>query len=218
MDRWPTVDAYVDDGNQRIQKLSPNGTILQSHWGGFGRSDGPLSPPSGIAVDSHDNVYVGDVTNHRIQKLSPDGTPLVSWGSHGTDAGQFDSPRVKAVDRSGNIYVVDNTKRLQKLSPFGETLAVWEDIGYGVSGVAVDGSGNVYLVDYWRNTIQKLSPDGTPHQVSWGGGGSGDGQFNHPYGVAVDSSGNVYVTDNEYDRVLKFSQKGTLTVEGVSTK
>src|SRR3954454_2834893 len=43
---------------------------------------------------------------------------------------------------------------------------------------------------------------------SFGGPGSGDGQFNHPQGVAVDSSSRIYVVDAGNARVERFSPAG----------
>ena len=44
--------------------------------------------------------------------------------------------------------------------------------------------------------------------ASWGGGGSGDGQFAGPCGVAVDAGGSVYVTDRGNNRIQKFTGSG----------
>ena len=42
----------------------------------------------------------------------------------------------------------------------------------------------------------------------FGVGGSGNGQFNHPWGVAVDKGGNVWVSDYYQNRVEKFDSSG----------
>ena len=44
--------------------------------------------------------------------------------------------------------------------------------------------------------------------TTWGGFGSGEGQFDTPYGIAVDGSGSVYVSGNNH-RVQKFDANGT---------
>jgi DNA-binding beta-propeller fold protein YncE len=43
---------------------------------------------------------------------------------------------------------------------------------------------------------------------SFGGAGTGTGQFNRPMGAATDANGNVYVVDRENHRVSKFNAKG----------
>lgn len=47
------------------------------------------------------------------------------------------------------------------------------------------------------------------HRLSWGGPGSGDGQFNYPLGIAADGAGNVYVVDAGNNRIQKFASDGT---------
>lgn len=44
---------------------------------------------------------------------------------------------------------------------------------------------------------------------SWGGTGSGNGQFDFPIGIAVGASGYVYVVDDRNFRIQKFSADGT---------
>ena len=54
--------------------------------------------------------------------------------------------------------------------------------------------------------------------ATWGGNGTGPGQFSFPFGIALDASGNVYITDSGNDRVQKFSSTGTfLTQWGTGT-
>ena len=76
-------------------------------WGSYGTGNGQFISPSGIAVDSSNNVYVVDAGNNRIQKFTSNGTFITTWGSYGTGNGQFISPSGIAVDSSNNVYVVD---------------------------------------------------------------------------------------------------------------
>ena len=75
------VDAqgyiYVaDTGNNRIQKLAPDGKFVQQ-WGAVdsvarptaGNGAGQFSSPYGLAIDAKGNLYVADSENDRIQKL-----------------------------------------------------------------------------------------------------------------------------------------------------
>jgi tripartite motif-containing protein 71 len=62
---------YVSDFyNNRIKKFNSNGAFI-TKWGSKGTADGQFEYPSGVAVDSSENVYVADTGNHRIQVFSP---------------------------------------------------------------------------------------------------------------------------------------------------
>jgi len=69
----------VDRGAHRMLKFSASGTFLSS-WGSFGTGSGQFHYPTGVTVDSADNVYVSDTFN-RIQKFSYN-TPVepTTWG------------------------------------------------------------------------------------------------------------------------------------------
>ena len=77
----------------------------------------------------------------------------------------------------------------------------------GPSGIAIDADDTVYVADQHNHRIHRFSTDGR-HVDSWGGPGSGQGEFNMPWGLAVDGQGSVYVADWRNDRVQKFSSDG----------
>src|SRR6266516_2167542 len=74
-----------------------------------------LWAPSGVAVDTNGNVYVGDQFNYTIRKVTPAGevTTLAGLtGSYGSadgtgSAARFNQPFHVAVDTAGNVYVAD---------------------------------------------------------------------------------------------------------------
>ena len=68
-----------DTGNHRIRKVDADTQIIAKLIGGIGppgyngdgnASNTTLAFPSGIALDSADNLYIADSGNHRIRKLS----------------------------------------------------------------------------------------------------------------------------------------------------
>src|SRR5438876_4940528 len=101
--------------------------------GGFTNADGTgdaerLLAPSGVAVDSNGNVYVGDQFNYTIRKVTPAGevTTLAGvTGSYGSAEGagsdaRFTSPWGVAVDSAGNVYVADvGNNTIRKVTPEG---------------------------------------------------------------------------------------------------
>jgi WD40 repeat protein len=187
-------NVYVADTfNHTIRKIAPAGvvTTLAGSAGKNGSADGTGSgarffQPSGVAVDSADNVYVADAENYTIRKITPAGVVTTLAGGAGPDyrdgtggAARLGFPVSVAVDSAGNVYVasVRGYSMIRKITPAG-----------GVTTLA-----------------------GMAWQVGIGSGtGSADGigraaRFNDPYGVAVDSGGNLYVADTENHRITKGS-------------
>ncbi len=180
-----------------------------------------FASPKGAAVDGAGNVYVADSGNGRIQILSPGGALITVWGTNGAGDGQFSDPRGVAVDVSGNVYVADTgNNRIQKFDKNGVYITKWGSAGSGngqfqtPSSLSVDGSGNIFVAEAGgggfplNNRIQKFTADGV-FITTWGGRGTGNGQFKSPYGVAVDKAGeNVYVMDTGNNRIQKFDGSG----------
>jgi DNA-binding beta-propeller fold protein YncE len=190
-----------------------NPPIILFQWGSQGSGNGQFSYPSGIAVDSSNNVYVADSDNNRIQKFDSSGNFLTQWGSPGSGNGQFSYPTGIAIDSSNNVYVSDGYSRVQKFDSSGNYLTQWGSYGsgngqfYSSRGIAVDSSNNVYVADAGNNRIQKFDGNGN-YLTQWGSNGSTNGQFNTPIGIAVDNSNNVYVADYYNNRVEKFDGNG----------
>ncbi len=66
------------------------------------------------------------------------------------------------------------------------------------------------MADYGRDRVVKLAPDGRL-LLSWGGRGSGPGEFVGPKGVAIDpSSGRLYVADTGNARVQRLAPDGSV--------
>ena len=72
---YPYDLAVLDDGgvlvceygNQRIQRLSAEGTFVAT-WGAPGFAVGQLYQPWGLVVDSRNRMHVLDSNNHRVQR------------------------------------------------------------------------------------------------------------------------------------------------------
>jgi len=183
-------------------------------WGTTGSGNGQFDLPTGIAVASNGNVYVGENNNHRIQVFDANGNFLSIFNN--TDVGQ---PQGMAFDSSGNLWVVDSlTDSIKKLSSSGTLLATYGSSGSGngqfdtPSDLALDSAGNVYVADYGNARIEKFDSSGT-YVTQWGSSGTANGQFTNPIGIAVDSASNVYVSEDGNCRVQKFTSDGTFVTK-----
>ncbi len=77
-----------------------------------------------------------------------------------------------------------------------------------VTDVAWDKAGNTFISDgYINSRIAKVDKDGN-WLKSWGGPGSGPGQFDTPHSLAIDAAGSVYVADRGNRRIQVFDGEG----------
>lgn len=242
-------NLYVADTyNHTIRKVTAAGvvTTLAGNPGVSGSDDGIgaaalFSYPSGVAVDSTGNVYVGDYSNSTIRKVTAAGVVTTLAGLAGasgsTDAtgtaARFETPSGLALDSAGNVFVADtNSHTIRKVTPAGvvTTLAGRAGSDGSTDGtgdaalfrspayVAVDASGNVFVADTYNHTIRKVTPAGVVTTIagSPGQSGSADGigaaaRFSHPKGVAVDHRGNVLVADYDFHLLRRITPGGVVT-------
>ncbi|MEN6342840.1 MAG: 6-bladed beta-propeller, partial [Methanospirillum sp.] len=208
-----TGNVYVaDTGHGWLKKFASDGTFLLK-WVPFNPGD----KPNGVSVDTAGRVYVTTEDNDLWR--------FTSTGESDTTFKYIDVPAVfdrgpsfvydVASDNAGNFYLLHN-------SPAGDVSWVgqYSSTGYLITewgrtqpyDIAADGPGNVYVMDSVHTEIVKFSSTGT-RLASWGGEGSGVGQFKGPQGIAVDRAGNVYVADAGNHRVQKFTADGNFTLQ-----
>ena len=69
-------NSYVaDEGNHKIRKVTPDGTVTTYAGGMNGNEDGSVdlaqfNYPYALSVDAQGNLYVADTANHRIRKIT----------------------------------------------------------------------------------------------------------------------------------------------------
>ncbi len=196
-------NVYIADTlNHRIRKVTAaDGKIATLAGMGIegNRGDGEaatqaeLSFPTGVAVDSQGNVYVGDTGNHRVRKIN------VSDGKISTIAGNGE------VGFSGDGGPAAQAKLFAPV------------------GVAVDVQNNVYFVDQGNQRIRRVSSDGTITTFAGTGATTYNGDdrlantanINEPRLIALDAAGDLYVADQGNHRIRKIA-RGTNLITTVA--
>lgn len=186
----------VDNGNERIRKISPTGMVTTlAGSGARGSADGirgtaSFDGPWGITIDSSGNLYVSDQGNYKIRKITPDGvvTTLAGSGEKGKTNGKaitasFNHPDGLTVDAAGNVYVVDEENyMIRKITPNGfvttfagnSNIGSADGIGINASfnvptGVALDAAGNLYIADQGNFKIRKITPQAVVTTIAGSG-------------------------------------------------
>ena len=190
-----------------------------------------LNNPSGVAVDSAGNVYIGDYSNHRVRRVDTAGV-ITTFAGTGTgpyraadDGGAATSAQIRnpwglAVDPSGNLYIADYwNNRVRRVDAATRNIS---SVASGLSfptGVALDSAGNLYIADTSNHRVRRVDTMGAITVVagtgtqSYGGDGAAaaSAHLNTPRDVAVDSSGNLYIADTNNHRIRRVDTAGVIT-------
>ena len=206
--------VVMEGGKHCISVFSLSGKKLHS-FGSYGKSEGKLDWPSGIALDGDGNILVTDENNHRIQKFTAKGRFLASAGIKGSAPLQFMYPRGIAWNpKSKKVYVADRfNHRVQVINSdftFSSRFGM-AGSGRGKFGdpwdVACDSTGNVYVVDNGSHCIQVFTAEGRYLQT-FGGRGQEKGKLARPSGIAIDCKDMVYVSELGNHRISVFTLLG----------
>lgn len=166
----PCRDATVTrSGVYKIDAKTHKVTALAT------RADGwPFCFPDDVAVDSHGNVYMTDLTYSAIWKISPNGKKVDLWSadpllnpSSRPYSGYFAGVNDLALDKQEkNIIAVTDGDPMVLRIPIKEDGAAGKPqllpTGYSfLDGVELDAKGNIYVSEILKNDIWALSPDGS---------------------------------------------------------
>lgn len=226
----------IDKQNTKVRKISPNGVVSTLAGSSYGYADGTgsnaqFSNPTGIAIDSENNIYVADQNNHKIRKITPNGVVSTFAGSTsgftdgtGSEA-QFNRPTELTIDSQDNIYITDkNNHSIRKITSNGVvttlagngTAGTVDDTGVIAQfnnpiGLTIDPQNNIYIADSENNRIRKITPNGVVTTLAGNTQGFLDGndttaQFKYPTGLTIDSQGNIYVADRDNHKIRKITQ------------
>ena len=145
-------NLYVsDDGNDRVQMFPANSTsttngITVAGGNGHGAGANQLSYPSGIYLNSANELYVIDYGNYRVQKFpagstsATNGVTVAGGNGSGSASNQMKSGVGIAVDTSGNIFVFDEDNYRVQEYTFGSIDSVYRPVapGYYTASILVN--------------------------------------------------------------------------------
>ncbi|MEW6455718.1 MAG: NHL repeat-containing protein [Acidobacteriota bacterium] len=160
-------NIYVlDSGNNRIQKINPNGQVILS-LGRKGEGPGEFMKPSDIFIDDNDKIYVADTGNARIQILSLTGEFILSFKVRKNVSSIV-------VDKEGNIFASvtkPDTALIYKYTQTGELLTSFGQIkkyenfllqnALNKNVITIDSEQYIYVTYFYRNLVQKYDTQGT---------------------------------------------------------
>ena len=215
----PALSAYVVDptdvvedsqGNiyisaideEYILKLDTTGNVSAvagtgyDGWGGIG---GPattaiLGGPAGLALDTHNNLFIADSVGQHIWEVNATtgiltnvagiGSPSKPLGGYGGDGGpatkaQLNSPQGVAIF-NGEVAIADSANNVVRLVTLGGMISTYAG-RYGLP-----------------------CPD--PTLPCGDGGPANQANLNYPVGVAFDALGNLYIADALDNRIRMVAQ------------
>ncbi len=152
--------VWTVEEHGRVEEFTPEGVSITT-FGSQGSGEGQLQEAYGIAIDSHNNVWIADTGNNRIDEFKPNGTFVRMFGKEGTGNGEFKKPSGLAFGPEGDLWVLDTgNNRLQRLTTEGGYLSQTGKEGSGngefsePKGIATESSGAVIVADTRNSRIQ----------------------------------------------------------------
>jgi len=165
----------------------------------------PLNQPTGIVLDSSENVFVTNYGSANLVKAIIDpNTGLAS--SSAVFATGFNRPEGLAIDKNDTMYIANSgANTVSRITAGGTVTASW---GTGLSlprGLTIDGIDGKFLwvTNRGGNTVSKidLNTGGAP-VISYSG-------FNSPSGIAFSQEECVYyVTNNSANTISRLYPSG----------
>src|SRR4029453_9592338 len=156
--------------------------------GSFIRSFGDklFTRSHGLRIDRDGNLWATDVGGHVVVKMTRDGQPLLTIGTRG-EAGEWN-------EATGS----------HKLNQPNDVVIAGNGDVFVAQGHTPGAEGDA--------RVRKFDKNGK-FIKSWGGKGSGPGQFQVAHGIAIDAKGLVWVADRENQRIQLFDQDGKFVRE-----
>jgi len=192
-----------------------------------------LTKPSGLFIDSSDNLYVVEDAGYRLLRYNSSGTNTLSLGiasfcNESNNPTGFCTPRDIAVDGSGNIWLATGNRvvKYDSSGVYQTQLPAPDSSGRWSSGKDTTHFRVTFGVAYDKNNDRLFVSDRNNHRVQVytiiGGDpvysatigvtdqpGGDNAHFRQPNRIAVDSLGRLYVVDYYNYRVQRCSLSGS---------
>ena len=176
----PSGVGVTSDGHLIVFNRGPFPLLEFDAKGGFVRAmgEGLFVRPHGFRVDSQGNLWTTDVNGHTVMKFSRQGKVLLTLGEKGK-LGEWNEAK-------GSRLLNEPT-----------------DLAFGAKGEVF------VLQGHGKGEPRVLKFDANGKLLtSWGGFGTGPGQFDTSHSIVLDRKGLVYVADRQNRRVQIFDGEG----------
>ena len=187
-----------------------------------------MGATASVAFDAKGQLFVLTRGDKTFFEFNPDGTFVRAFGDK-----LFTRSHGLRIDREGNLWATDvGGHVVVKLDRQGQTLLTigtkgeageWNEAAGSrklnqPNDVVIAANGDVFVAQGHTpgpgGDARVLKFDKTGKFIkSWGGKGSGPGQFQVAHGIAIDSKGMLWVADRENQRIQVFDQDGTFVRE-----
>jgi len=169
-----------------------------------------LNGPTGVAVDSQNNVYIADTYDRRIRCV------LAVLGGCGDSAKQYAVGDIITVGGTGAPCTIYNDGPNDNPAYCGDGGAATAALIGNPAAVSVSSSGTIYVTDTRASTIRTISNGiinlfaGTRESPGFQGDGGSplNAELMNPSGVYVDKAGNVLIADTGNQRIREVTGSG----------
>ncbi len=190
--------------------------------------------PTGLFIDSSDNVYIAENRGSRVLRYDSAGNNTLALGTAGlcyTTDYVFCAPNDLVADNQGNVWVADGNRVVEYSASgvFSQTIPANTSGDSGndnthfnsIPGIAYL-NGRLFVADQNNQRVQVYYvATGTPvYSTTIGVTGVAGGDnlhFNNPWGLSLDSSGRLYVVDNGNNRVQRCTYNSTWNCSPLDT-
>jgi hypothetical protein len=218
-------------GSSKLLEFDQNGKYVRE----LGHDIYAFAYAQSVRIDPQDNIWVVDQYSNMVVKLDPDGRVLLTFGRRPetsrtpnvTFASAAPAPAAGGAGGGGNrggapplgaggggAGAGGGAPRGGGGGGGGANAGQPGDSFNRPTDVAWDSAGNIFVADGFGNVPRILKMDKNGKFVkTFGGAGSGPGQFNMLASIVIDRDGNLYAADKGNNRIQVFDNNGTFKSE-----